>query len=419
MRLLTELLGDPQHAAPVVHVAGTNGKTSTARMIDSLLRAFGLQTGLTTSPHLQQTRERIVVGGDPISAERFVAVYRDVAPYATLVDQRSARAGGPPVSYFELVVAMAFAAFADAPVDAAVLEVGLGGTWDATNVADATVAVICPIGLDHTELLGDSVGAIAAEKAGIIKPDCLAVSGRQEPDALAVLESAATDAGTSLAVAGRDFGVRARRVAVGGQEVDLQGLAGTYEGLFLPLFGPYQADNAALALAAVESFLGGGSGELDPAAVYDGFAASSSPGRLEVVRRGPTVLLDAAHNPAGAQALVDAVRDSFDFTVLVGVVGILEGKDARGILTTLEPVLAEIVVTRPPSARGRDADELAAVAVEVFGADRVEVVPDLADALDAGIRLAEEAADGPGSGVLVTGSVVTVGAARAMLRREG
>ncbi|RZS89797.1 dihydrofolate synthase/folylpolyglutamate synthase [Motilibacter rhizosphaerae] len=416
IRAVVDLLGDPQRAYPVVHLTGTNGKTTTTRMVDELLRAFGMRSGRFTSPHLHTPRERISIEGRPIDAERFVATYDDVAPYLELVDAR----GGPRLTFFEVFVALAYAAFADAPVDVAVIEVGMGGAWDATNVADGAVSVVTPIALDHTRFLGATTVEIAAEKAGIIKPGGTAVLALQELEVAQVLQARAAEVGATVVREGLEFGVLARAQAVGGQLVSLRGLGGDYEDVFLPLYGAHQAQNAATALAAVEAFFGGGEhGLLDVEAVRAGFAAVTSPGRLEVVRRSPTVLLDAAHNPAGALATAEALRDSFDFTRLVGVVGAMADKDVRGILEAFEPVLAEVVVTAPRSERAMDPDELGALAVEVFGPDRVEVVPALDTALDVAVGLAEEDAEVGGSGVLVTGSIVTVGQARTLLGASG
>jgi dihydrofolate synthase / folylpolyglutamate synthase len=410
---LLAYLGDPQSTYPVILVAGTNGKTSTARMIDGLLRSFGLRVGRFTSPHLTSVTERIALEGQPIEVERFLAAWDDVAPYVDLVD-----AGQPyPLSFFEVLTAMAYSAFAEAPVDVAVVEIGLGGTWDSTNVVDPVVAVVTPIGLDHQAYLGDTIEAIAGEKAGVIKAGSIAILALQENEAAAVLLRRSIEVGATVAREGLEFGVVSRTVAVGGQQLALQGLNGPYDDLFLPLHGEHQAHNASVAVAAVEAFLGGGAGRLDADAVRAGLAEATSPGRLEVVRRSPPVLVDAAHNPSGARALADAVIEAFAFDHLVGVVGVLADKDARGVLEALEPVLSEVVVTRSTSPRALDPDELAAVAVDVFGADRVEVEPLLADALDRAVTLAEESsAEFGAAGVLVTGSVVTAGEARALLR---
>jgi dihydrofolate synthase/folylpolyglutamate synthase len=415
---LVDLLGSPHRAFPVVHVAGTNGKTTTARMVDELLRGFGLRVGRFTSPHLESVRERIVLDGEPVDPQRFVETYEDIAPYVAMVD-----AGGEvPMSFFEVMVGMAYALFADAPVDVGVVEVGMGGRWDATNVVDARVAVVTPVSMDHAEYLGPDVATIAGEKAGIIKRDSIAVLAHQEPGALDALVRRAVEVEAVVAREGTEFGVLDRRVAVGGQQLRLQGLGGEYDDVFVPLFGAHQAQNAATALAAVEAFLGAGAatGPIDVDTVRAAFAAVRSPGRLERVRTSPTVLLDAAHNPAGMQATVAAVRESFDFTRLVGVVSIVRGKDVLGILAALEEICAELVVTQNTSDRAVPADELGALAVDVFGADRVSVSPRLTDALESAIELAEAGPDDAlgGSGVLVTGSVVTVGEARTLLARR-
>lgn len=412
---VVELLGDPQKAYPVVHITGTNGKTSTSRMVDELLRAFGMRTGRSTSPHLHTPRERICIEGQSISPEKFVAAYDDVAPYLDLVDAR----GGPRLTFFEVLTTMGFAAFADAPVDAAVVEVGMGGSWDATNVADGQVAVVTPVAIDHARFLGETEAEIAAEKSGIIKAGALAVVAQQSLEVAEVLMRRTAEVGATIAREGLEFGVLSRSPAVGGQVLSLRGLGGDYEDLFLPLFGAHQAQNAALALAAVEGFLGGGQGKLDVEAVRAGFAAVTSPGRLEVVRRSPTVLLDAAHNPAGARATAEALEDSFDFTKLVGVIVALEDKDVRGILEAFEPVLHEIVVSEAATPRALPVDELARLAVDVFGSDRVEVAPRLDAAIDVAVALAEQDAELGGGGVLVTGSIIGVAEARALLGASG
>jgi dihydrofolate synthase / folylpolyglutamate synthase len=314
-----------------------------------------------------------------------------------------------------VMTVLADAVFADAPVDVAVVEVGMGGLWDATNAADAQVAVVTPIGLDHQEYLGDTVEEIAAEKAGIIKPGSFVVMSQQSVEAAEVLLRQVSTTGATVAREGLEFGVVSRAVSVGGQVMDLKGLAGEYTDLFLPLFGAHQAHNAAVAVAAAEAFLGGGSEPLAADVVARGLAAASSPGRLEIVRRGPTVLIDAAHNPAGADVLAQALEDDFAFDFLVGVLGVMRDKDAAGILEALEPVLAEVVVTESSSARAMPADELAAIAADVFGAERVTVAAALPDALEQAVERAD-AHGRAGTGVLVTGSVVTAGQARGLLR---
>ena len=417
IRALTELLGDPQHAYPVVHLTGTNGKTSTSRMIDALLRAIGLRTGRFTSPHLESMTERISVDGEPLSEEVFLDAYNDIAPYLEMVDAESVH----PLSFFETVVGMAYATFADAPVDAAVVEVGLGGAWDATNVADGRVAVVTPIGVDHSRLLGDTPEAIAVEKAGIIKPGATVVMAKQPPGAEEVLLARATEVGATVLREGVDFGVTHRVPAVGGQMVRLQGLNAEYDEVFLPVYGPHQAHNAVLALAAVEAFAGGE--PLGADVVREAFEQATSPGRLEVIRRSPTIVLDAAHNPHGAAATAEAVEDSFTFSPLVGVVGVMADKDYEGVLAAFEPVFAAIVCTQNSTERAMPAEELAEVARGIYGVDRVHVARRLEDAIDQAATLAEAGgsfgeAIGSG-GVLVTGSVITVGEARAMLRPRG
>ncbi|MFJ5551733.1 bifunctional folylpolyglutamate synthase/dihydrofolate synthase [Streptomyces sp. NPDC093225] len=414
---LMDVLGEPQRAYPSIHVTGTNGKTSTARMIEALLSAFDLRTGRYTSPHVQLITERISLDGAPIEAERFVDTYRDIKPYIELVDERE----DIRLSFFEVMTGMAYAAFADAPVDVAVVEVGMGGTWDATNVIDGSVAVITPISLDHTDRLGTTHAEIAAEKGGVIKQDATVILAQQPVDAAQVLLKRAVEVDATVAREGMEFGVVSREVAVGGQQLTLRGLGGEYEGVFLPLYGAHMAANAAVALAAVEAFFGIGAEHarpLDIDTVRRAFATVTSPGRMEVVRRSPTVVLDAAHNPAGARVTAEAVTESFGFSRLVGVFAASDGKDVRGVLEAFEPIFAEIVVTQNSTHRAIGADELAAIAVDVFGGDRVQVEPRLDDAIEAAITLAEEEAEYGGAGVLVTGSVFTVGEARLLLKKN-
>jgi dihydrofolate synthase / folylpolyglutamate synthase len=420
MNDLVSLLGDPQRSCPVVHITGTNGKTSTARMTDALLRGRGLRTGRFTSPHLVSIRERIVVDGAPISPERFVAAYEEVIPYVNLVDERHPAA----MSFFEVLTGMAFAVFADTPVDVMILEVGVGGRLDCTNVADGVVAVITPISLDHTRLLGSTVEEIAAEKAGIIKPGAVAVLAQQPLGAAEVLLRYAVEVGATVAREGVEFGVLSREQAIGGQQLALRGLRGTYEDLYLPLFGLHQAGNAACALAAVEAFAGvsDDGAPLDADLVRESFAKASSPGRLEVVRRSPTIIIDAAHNPAGMAATVAGVEEAFSFARLTGVFAASGDKDVPGILAELEPLLTDIVVTRNSSDRSLDPEQTAELAVEIFGEDRVQSAERLDDAIEIAVALADEAVaeTGPGSGgVLVTGSVITAGDARRLLAPGG
>jgi len=413
---LLDLLGMPQRAYPSIHLTGTNGKTSTARMIDALLRAHGLRTGRYTSPHLETVRERISLDGQPVDEDRFVAVYDEVAPLAELVDSKV----GERLTYFDLTTALAFAAFADAPVDVAVVEVGLGGADDSTNVLHAGTCVITPIGLDHTEWLGDTIEDIALAKAGIVHSGATLICAAQPEEAMGPIVERCAEVGATIAREGPEFGVLHRELAVGGQVLTLQGLGGRYEEVFLPLHGAHQAQNAALALAAVEAFLGAGkAGALDAETVREGFAGTTSPGRLERVRTAPTILLDAAHNPHGMAATVTALEEEFQFRRLVALVAVLADKDAVGMLELLEPVVDEVVVSRSSSPRGMPVERLAAYAVEVFGEDRVRVEPELPDAIAAAVELAESDVDAgmSGVGVLVTGSVITVADARKLLKR--
>ncbi|PQE00006.1 dihydrofolate synthase [Mycobacterium sp. EPG1] len=430
---LLEMLGSPQQGYPSIHIGGTNGKTSVARMVDALLTAFSRRTGRTISPHLQSAVERISIDGVPISPATYVDTYREIEPFVELVDQQSEGAGGPKMSKFEVVTAMAFAAFADAPVDVAVVEVGLGGRWDATNVVNAPVAVITPIGLDHVDYLGGTVAEIAAEKAGIITrqaddlvpTDTVAVIARQVPEAMEVLLAQAVRADAAVAREDSEFAVVGRQVAIGGQLLELQGLGGLYPEIFLPLHGEHQARNAVLALAAVEAFFGAGAQrQLDLDTVRAGFASVTSPGRLERMRSAPTVFIDAAHNPSGAAALSETLRDEFDFRFLVGVVSVMGDKDVDGILAALEPVLDQIVVTHNGSPRALEVAALAVKAEELFGPERVVTAETLPDAIETATALVEEsgsdgdAAGMSGAGIVITGSVVTAGAARTLFGKD-
>jgi dihydrofolate synthase / folylpolyglutamate synthase len=416
IKALVDLLGDPQTAYPVVHLTGTNGKTSTGAMVDTLLRGLGLRAGRFSSPHLESMTERISIDGAPISTETFVRTYEDVAPYVEVVD----RSGPHPMSYFETITGMAYAAFSDAPVDVAVVEVGMGGVWDATNVADAQVAVVTPIAVDHAHYLGDRPETIAEEKAGIVKSGSYAVLAQQPVEAAEVLLRHAAEVGATVAREGVEFGVVRRQPGVGGQLVTLRGLAREYDEVFLPLYGGFQAQNAAVAVAAVEAFVGGI--ELDVEVVREAMAQVVVPGRLEVVRRSPTIVLDAAHNPAGCEAAMAAVQEAFAFSPLVGVVGVMADKDAAEMLAVLEPMMAHIVCTQNSTARSMPAGELGELAEGIFGPDRVHVRPRLDDAIDAAAGLAEEGGsygEALGSGgVLVIGSVITAGEARTLLGRD-
>ena len=410
MKAVTHLMGDPQLTFPVIQVAGTNGKSSTARMIESLLRSFGLRTGLYTSPHLVDPTERICLDGAPISPEAAVATWNDIEPFISMVDHNSVTDGGPKLSYFEAMTALAYSVFADSPVDVAIIEVGLGGTWDATSVCRPQVAVITPIDLDHQEYLGETIREIAGEKAGILANADAAVLGPQSPEAAAILIQACANADLQPTRFAVEYGVNSQALAVGGQLLSLHGLRGDYSEIFLPLFGEHQGNNAAVALAACETFLGSALlAPLDEDLVREGFANVISPGRLEILRTSSTIMVDAAHNPHSAKSLATALETSFTFVGVIAVVGMLHSKDAVGFLEALSPVVSQVVITEPISPRALPAVELARLASEVLGGERVTIGGDLASALEEAIGLADSSGEYGGVGVIVTGSVVLVG----------
>lgn len=419
MRRAMEILGEPNKAFPIIHVTGTNGKTSTARMIESLLRAHDVRTGRYSSPHLVSVTERIAIDGDSVDDETFVRIWHEIAPYLRIVDDELAAAGENKMTYFEAITVLGFAIFADAPVDVAIIEVGLGGITDATNVGDGQVSVVTPISLDHTDLLGDTTELIAQEKAGIIKPGGFLVSAAQPADAAQVLLERARELEVPYRFEGVEFGVENRTVAVGGQQLDLQGLAGRYPGILLPLHGEHQAQNAAVALAAVEAFIGGGETELNHDLVMEGFGAATSPGRLEVIRTAPSVLIDAGHNPDGIRASANAIKESFGFSKLVLVVGILAEKDAPAMLAELREAYIDLVedicITQSNSPRAIPAGELAGMALEAgFREEDLFVTERLDDALEWAVGRAEASEDF-GGGVLVTGSITLIGETRMLL----
>ncbi len=410
MNAVSHLMGDPQLTFPVIQVAGTNGKSSTARMIESLLRSFGLRTGLYTSPHLVDPTERICLDGAPISPEAAVATWNDIEPFISMVDHNSVTDGGPKLSYFEAMTALAYSVFADSPVDVAIIEVGLGGTWDATSVCRPQVAVITPVDLDHQEYLGETIREIAGEKAGILANAEAAVLGPQSPEAAAILVQACEDVDLEPTRFGVEYGVNSQALAVGGQLLSLHGLRGDYSEIFLPLFGEHQGNNAAVALAACETFLGSALlAPLDEDLVREGFAKVISPGRLEILRTSPTVMVDAAHNPHSAKSLATALETSFTFVGVIAVLGMLGSKDAVGFLEALSPVVSQVVITEPMSPRALPAIELARLASEVLGGERVTIGGDLMSALEEAIGLADSSGEYGGVGIIVTGSVVLVG----------
>ena len=405
---LAGLLGDPQLAYPSVHVTGTNGKGSVVRMVGALCAAAGLSAGTFTSPHLQSVRERLSLAGRHISEARFAEIHDEVATLAGLLDEQ-AGPDGDTVTFFEMLTAMAYWYFADAPVDVAVLEVGMGGTWDATNLVRGDVAVISAIDVDHSEL-GDTPEQVAGEKAGIIKPGGHVVIGRQRPEVLQVLEQAAAEADAAhVHLLGQDLEVVERRIAVGGQQLTLRVGDRTVDDVLLPLFGAHQADNAALALGAFAALTGVALESMDDEVIRHGLGAVAVPGRLEVVHRDPTVVLDGAHNPHGARAAAAAVGEAFEFRDLVLVVACLEDKDVEGILGGLRDLAAHVVVTRAPSPRAASLERMHRAATGVWGDTGVPV--EAAEDLDTALELAERLGS-EGDGVLVAGSLLAVGAAR-------
>ena len=412
-RRVLELLGDPQATYRVVHLTGTNGKTSTARIVESIVRAHGLRTGLFTSPHLERFTERVMIDGEPIDDGLVADAWDEISPFVDLVDAELAAAGDAPLTFFELLTVLAFVAFADAPVDVAVIEVGMGGSWDSTNTADGDVVVFAPIDLDHADRLGNTIAEIATVKSGIIKPGAAAVSAEQNPAALEVLKAAADARSASLAVEGDAIGLTAQSLAVGGQQISVQGLAGTYDELYLPLYGAHQGHNAALAIAAVESLIGGAEQPLATDVVADGLAQVTSPGRLQLVGVAPTVLVDSAHNPHGARALVSALEDSFDFDEWGIVLGAFGDKDIAGIVSTVVPAAAHVFATAPDSDRAAAPDALADL-VEAAGA-HVTVHRDLAEAAEAA---REWAAASDRRAVVIAGSVVLAGEALQLAAEE-
>ena len=409
---LVDMLGSPQLTYPTIHIGGTNGKTTTSRMVDSLLFEMGLRTGRFTSPHLESYLERICINGQPIDAKELIFSFNDISPYLDLMDTKFDN----PISFFEAITALAFAAFAEHPIDVGVIEVGMGGQWDATNVVDADVSVIMPIGLDHMEYLGNTIAEIATTKAGIIKEQGFVVLAQQEPEAAVELLRRAAEVGADVAREGLEYSIDSRAIAVGGQLISITGLRGHYDDIFLPLHGKHQASNAAAALIAVEAFFG--EQDLDIDAVRAGFANVTSPGRCEIIHRDPTIILDAAHNPHGAKAIAETIQSEFTFDDVTGIVALMADKDALGILQALEPIMNQIIVTTNSATRSMSVGDLEALATQVFGADRVFAQPTLADAIDKAIKDSVRPLSEESLAILITGSVVTVGEARTAVRKR-
>ena len=410
IQALCDLLGNPERSAPVIQITGTNGKGSTAAMIDALLRSQGLRPGRVASPHLVDINERICLDGEPISNEVFDEMYEQIEPMVQIVDAQLI--DGVPMTFFEVMIGLSFAVFADAPVDVMVLEVGLGGTWDATSVADAQVAVITPIDLDHTHLLGSTIAEIAADKAGIIQAGSTAVIAAQQPEAAQVLLARCAEVGALPVLEGPAFGVLERRRAVGGQLLRLQTAEGPVSDVHLPLHGEHMADNAALALAAVEALMGGKA--MNPDVVIEGLGAVEVPARLELIRKSPAIVLDTAHNPHGVRAALAGAAEAYGFAPMIGVVAMMRDKAVDEVLALLAEVLDQVVVTKVASTdRGVAIDDLYDQAQGAFGSDRVEQAPTMDAAIERAATLADQA--GPSAGVLVIGSVIAAGEARAIL----
>ena len=411
---LVDALGSPQLSYPTVHIGGTNGKTSTSRMVDALFSELDYRTGRFTSPHLESFLERISIKGEAITPADLIATYNDIALYLDLIDSRS----DIPISYFEALTAMAFVAFAEHPVDIGIIEVGMGGDWDATNIVQSAVSVLMPIGLDHIEYLGETIEEIARTKSGIIKPESHVVLAAQEPEVARILLEKVVEKSAIPYREGIEFALTKRDIAVGGQLISVRGVHGEYTDIYLPLYGAHQAANAAVAVATVEAFVGV---KLDEELVRAAFASVSSPGRLEILHRDPTVIIDAAHNPHGATALAATIRNEFDFESIFCVLGILVEKDVKGVLKALEPVVDRLIVTKSDSPRALPVAELFAEAVLVFGNDRVFKEDDLNSAITYAMEqatLINQVSDGV-SAVVITGSVVTAGSAREILRKIG
>ncbi len=409
---LVDALGSPQLTYPTIHVGGTNGKTTTARMIDSLLFEMGLRTGRFTSPHLESYLERISINGQPIDPKAMIFSYNDIAAYLDFMDSKF----DTPISFFEAMTALAFAAFAEHPIDVGVIEVGMGGEWDATNVVDADVSVIMPIDLDHTEYLGSTISEIAKTKAGIIKEGGFVVLAQQQPEAAVELLKKAAEVGADIAREGVEYVIESRAVAVGGQVLTIKTPKDTYEEIFLPLHGKHQASNAAAALVAVEAFFG--DQELDYEAVLAGFANVQSPGRCEVLHRDPTIIIDAAHNPHGAKAITETIQNEFTFDEVIGVVATMGDKDVQGALVEFEKVMDSIIVTKNSSSRSMPVAEIEKIARSIFGADRVFAADNLEEAIEKAIKDSVRPLSEDTLGILITGSVVTVGEARTIVRKR-
>ena len=400
IRALCHLLGDPERSYPVVHLTGTNGKGSTAKILTELFMASGLSVGTYTSPNLARVNERLARNGEPIDDDELAEVLGSLALLEPLLAERSTR--------FELLTAAAFSWFADCPVDVAVVEVGLGGRWDATNVVQPDVALVTNVSYDHVEILGPTLRDIATEKAGIIKAGCRLVVGETDSELLGVFLAAAEECGAVEAwVRGVEFDCTHSQVAVGGRLLDLRTPGAHYPEVYLPLHGAHQGDNAACAVAAAEAFFGA---PLAPELVEQALSAVRVPGRMEIVGRAPVVVLDGAHNVAGAQALSEAlVAELAPGDQTIAVIGMLQGRDPSAMLEALRPAgVSTVVACTAPSPRALPAPQIAeaarALGLQAVAADTVVDALNLARA-----RLS------PAGTLVVTGSLYVVADARAVL----
>ena len=411
--LLVDYLGSPQLSYPTIHIAGTNGKTSTSRVIDSLCQELGLRTGRFTSPHLESMVERIAINGSPIDELTFVKNYKDIEPYLALVDEKMP----DPLSFFEVMTALAFVTFAEHPVDIGIFECGMGGEWDSTNVIDSKVAVITSIGFDHMEYLGNTLVEIATTKSGIIKSGEFAVLARQEREAAQALLKRCATMNTTPLREGIEYEVVKRDVAVGGQLLTIRGIYGIYEDLFLPLHGKHQSSNAATALAAVEVFAG--ESKLSQEVVANAFANVTSPGRCEIISREPTVIIDAAHNPHGAISLKEVLNSEFNFDKIIMIFAAMGDKDISGFLTEISPIIDQVIVTRNSSPRCAEINQVSEIASGIFKDAQISTAPQLKEALEAAKLKAIEMQDYGSVAILVTGSVATAGEIRSIVKRKG
>ena len=402
VELATQLLGDPHKAFPVIHLTGTNGKTSTARIVERILREHGLRTGRFTSPHLIDITERISLDGEPIEKEMFAEYWEQIHPILEIADLKLAEEGKPPITFFEAITLLAFQAFADTPVDVAIIEVGMGGEWDATNVVDSQVAVFSQIDLDHGKQLGKTVSEVARTKSGIIKSDSIVVSTSQSPEAEFQLRQKLLEDQKFL-IEGSDFRVVSAKPENGGYRFSFETSQLGYQNLFLPLIGKYQLSNAVLAVAACEAFLGGGTQPIPEPILHSALADATSPARMQVFKKEPLTILDAAHNPAGSRALIESLDEYFEVDSCVLVLATMEDKDYPKMLEILAPKISKLIVTSAQSERAANPQMLSEQAMKL-GLD-VEIVESSELALEYATDIALEKQ----LPVVVTGSVVLLG----------